>query len=898
MPIKPKTAYNPKYSALDEAKSQYKSWGLSSKNKSKILNITKSNIKETWSREAWLEATKKQLSWLTVGGGVGSISGTSGVKPTTDFKFTRETSWGSQRSQRATDYLNKEYISWKIDKEWKKIGGIKEKPPIKAIKVWSEDKKTIDTKKDIWAWDVDFTWKDEVQDDLGVKINDLTNKLNEEWMTNDEIQEIERQIKYYEGQKEDMDYKESQRDIQKKYDATTGEILEIQSSARLRRGQTSLKNLKKNIAYLWNMGQPAQSMSKLDAIDGQIEEAQTTYDELVKTEALMKGARALWEESKAAAFEKQMDDLQEDLDDNVSSVLQDALSKIDNAEINGLLYDEDAMEDFRMKLLSDTDRTVAELSDRNFKRRAFLLNQYKTIAEESKIKEANKNTVNRDMSAAQGYYVDGNWEPIISATTWKRINIPESAPMDPIFDKATGRLITFSTGENGEIVPTINEVYDEATFAEKTITSYADLVNKWTIKLTDVPAEMQNSVAEQLSTLEPPLTTDTPKVETIIWADWEKYSAIWDEASQSYKPIWDIAPVSDVKTAKGINWIIDYSTKLRGRTNLQCGELVNDYWTQSTWWRAWMWDTLESKLSALNKVWASEIPVIWGLMVSNPLWNEVWHTWIVQAINEDWSVDILEANVEWLAEWQAPVIRTYSAEDIGKMKFSKSPTEEEVKTKDFDKASVPQFVNYLQKWKIWTSATEVKLINDEFWSIAEFKRQAELYNNSEWWPRQKELSRINKIRDQVTWLLSDDNSEALSNSVWTTQWTIWLTPQRRKKEAYLADIQNFLDWKTLQQLIDVKAEWATFGSLSNEELRMLQNSASKLNQIAIRDDDDDVNRITWFKGSEKNFKAVIQETINEYNRIIKLKEESIWKETTVWATWWRIKWQTTGGRIK
>jgi hypothetical protein len=86
-----------------------------------------------------------------------------------------------------------------------------------------------------------------------------------------------------------------------------------------------------------------------------------------------------------------MDDLQEQLDDNVSGALQDALDKIDNAEINGLLYDEDAMEDFRVKLLEDTDNTVAELSDRNFKRRAFLLDQYKTIAEESKIKEANKN---------------------------------------------------------------------------------------------------------------------------------------------------------------------------------------------------------------------------------------------------------------------------------------------------------------------------------------------------------------------------------------------------------------------------------------------------------------------------------------------------------------------------
>ena len=48
----------------------------------------------------------------------------------------------------------------------------------------------------------------------------------------------------------------------------------------------------------------------------------------------------------------------------------------------------------------------------------------------------------------------------------------------------------------------------------------------------------------------------------------------------------------------------------------------------------------------------------------------------------------------------------------------------------FSQQSIPQFQNYLTTGKIGTSAEEVKAINAEFGSVAEFKRQAEAYNNS------------------------------------------------------------------------------------------------------------------------------------------------------------------------
>lgn len=133
------------------------------------------------------------------------------------------------------------------------------------------------------------------------------------------------------------------------------------------------------------------------------------------------------------------------------------------------------------------------------------------------------------------------------------------------------------------------------------------------------------------------------------------------------------------------------------------------------------------------------------------------------------------------------------------------------------------------------------------------------------------MIKITKLKKQVENIVSKDNSEALSNSVWlvTTAFSPWTL---NKKTSYLADIQNFLDWKTLQQLIDVKADWATFGALSNEELKMLQNSASTFNQLAVRDKD--TQQIISFKGSESNFKNKVNEIINEYKLLIEKKNKN------------------------
>jgi hypothetical protein len=86
-----------------------------------------------------------------------------------------------------------------------------------------------------------------------------------------------------------------------------------------------------------------------------------------------------------------MESLQDQLDESVSKTIQDALNKIDVAEIDGLLYDEDAMESFRQTLLQDTDYTIAEISDRSLRKFEGTVALYKDIAQQRKQFNANKN---------------------------------------------------------------------------------------------------------------------------------------------------------------------------------------------------------------------------------------------------------------------------------------------------------------------------------------------------------------------------------------------------------------------------------------------------------------------------------------------------------------------------
>jgi len=121
--------------------------------------------------------------------------------------------------------------------------------------------------------------------------------------------------------------------------------------------------------------------------------------------------------------------------------------------------------------------------------------------------------------------------------------------------------------------------------------------------------------------------------------------------------------------------VIDFSTNKRWKQLLQCGELVNDYLLQVTGkdptGSSRFANTLDQKMSALKSLWISNWPTQWGIFVSNPLGNKVWHTGIVQTVNADGSFTVLEANASGSKAWEAPRLKTYSSSAW--MSFSNAP---------------------------------------------------------------------------------------------------------------------------------------------------------------------------------------------------------------------------------
>jgi len=86
-----------------------------------------------------------------------------------------------------------------------------------------------------------------------------------------------------------------------------------------------------------------------------------------------------------------------------------------------------------------------------------------------------------------------------------------------------------------------------------------------------------------------------------------------------------------------------------------------------------------------------------------------------------------------------------------------------------------------------------------------------------------------------------------------------------RKQDFIASVEQLRGELTLQNLIDSKAQGATFGALSEGELRLLANSASKIGTWAIADKN---GKVTGYQASEKAFKT-------ELDNIRKLTERAL-----------------------
>ena len=188
--------------------------------------------------------------------------------------------------------------------------------------------------------------------------------------------------------------------------------------------------------------------------------------------------------------------------------------------------------------------------------------------------------------------------------------------------------------------------------------------------------------------------------------------------------------------------------------------------------------------------------------------------------------------------------------------------------------------SWVDSWDKWTMDLETILTKiGSSKESAPLKNEVMQYVASRWGvayrpPTDSNVVQLQKKVAELDELIAND--EQMENVSWKWQMSPWdnLTS---KKQDYLSRVDNILQWNVLQKLIDAKAAWATFGALSNEELKMLQSVSSPLMGRALKDND----KVTWYDISSPEMKRQLQLLRDGYAASIdKMTGASQWQFAT------------------
>jgi hypothetical protein len=265
---------------------------------------------------------------------------------------------------------------------------------------------------------------------------------------------LEEGIAYKQENTRQKEYMKKQRETTLKIQDLEGNIIEIQSSAKLRDARKSVDNLKQNYAYLWTMWAPWVSQVRIDAVAGHIADAELKFQEMKQIETQLAQIRELWLEMDTAGFEKQLADLAFQLDQNVDKAIQWALNDLSYADMKWELDTLDGINNYRRKMLENLDNSIQKYSTGTLNQIQAMTQIYTRQMEvaEAGIKEYQKNAniVNMEMSSLKGFYVDGNGAQILWANG-QPIKAPPVSAFPPSYDPVNWTLTTFHYDENGQI---------------------------------------------------------------------------------------------------------------------------------------------------------------------------------------------------------------------------------------------------------------------------------------------------------------------------------------------------------------------------------------------------------------------------------------------------------------
>lgn len=150
-------------------------------------------------------------------------------------------------------------------------------------------------------------------------------------------------------------------------------------------------------------------------------------------------------------------------------------------------------------------------------------------------------------------------------------------------------------------------------------------------------------------------------------------------------------------TLQGANW-----------KNKQCWQFVNDY-LQNQWLTRVFWNEYSQKKGKIN----STVPQAWAIAIMwSPTSPEYWHVAVVESVNEDWTINIIDANWNW--DWKV-WNRTISHLDVD---WYYVPPQKE----KYNPNLWPSYINYVMYGK---NPTKDQI--ESLWGIEEFWDQAMSY---------------------------------------------------------------------------------------------------------------------------------------------------------------------------
>ena len=569
-------------------------------------------------------------------------------------------------------------------------------------------------------------------------------------------QELQRVLKEWDASMREKEQAEARWKLTDDLHNIEKESWQIQADQTIRNAEQSYENLKQNWQYLWNMGMPGTSATKIQAIGDALTEARTTLEEVKRLTNLKSDAQAKQWDAQVLNYSQQIDNLMYDLRWKIGQEAIDALSKYTTAELEWKLDTIDWVTAFRREILDELDTNLSGITAASLTQMQYINKEYQDIADKMYEYSKNANVVNKDMSSVLWYYVDGNGNAIINAE-WKPIQVPPTAPIDPVFDKETGKLITFATDDNWNIVASVQQVWSNPTSLPSWYSGWSwSWVASMRTERNNNPTAMTSDVARSL-----------------WWVEGVDYE-VWDSWTNS----------------KGQTY---YTARLIGDPIQKTIELL-DRAAES--WR-WAFYTKAG-----------------------------WQRWTYTAMSD----------AQWLAldydEKVNKVLDMLKHEwgNINNMSYyvdSKNAQLNENGYKDNDTAN---YDIYLSKWyKAFTDADKER-IAQEYWTIENFRTAAENYR--------KALS--NKVSDNTINLLKTlYNVKKMGRLDFMNAW-MWVAGTDWYK--YRVDIDNIISSNTLQKLIDMKAEGATFWALSDGELDLLKSAATKLDyKLAYWDFKDNVD---------------------------------------------------------